>query len=229
MTAGFIAPSSIGGGSGTRVADACPGRPLPDIGVTTSVPRITPAISESEARRSSPRGTPMARVCSLVTPRGFDLWPPASHPRGLPDGGRPLLLPRSPIYGRLTLTGDEGRHLARTGRPVTIVSGTEPGSRGGSLPGVDELAILEVRRLGLPTIVHPADWQALGRKAGPLRNSTIVADAGHLVAFWNLRSRGTADAIDKAFGAGTLAKCYGPAGDEVPIEVVGDAVRAVLG
>ena len=56
-----------------------------------------------------------------------------------------------------------------------------------------------------------------------------MADADHLVAFWDLASRGTADAIDKALGAGNLAKCYGPEGAEVPMEVVGDAVRAVLG
>jgi len=118
---------------------------------------------------------------------------------------------------------------ARTGRPVTIVSGTEPGSRGGAPPGVDELAIAEARRLGLQTAVHPADWKALGRRAGPLRNKTIVADADAMVAFWDLRSRGTADAIDKALGAGNLAKCYGPAGAEVPIEAIGEAVRAVLG
>ncbi len=47
---------------------------------------------------------------------------------------------------------------ARTGRPVTIVSDTEPGSRGNSPPGVDEIAIAEDRRIGLATRVLPADW-----------------------------------------------------------------------
>ena len=102
------------------------------------------------------------------------------------------------------------------------------GLTGRPSPGVDEVAIAEVRRLGLDTAVHPADWRRLGRKAGPIRNGAIVADADHVVAFWDLRSRGTADAIDRALGAGNRAKCYGPEGAEVPMEVVGDAVRAVL-
>ena len=96
-------------------------------------------------------------------------------------------------------------YSARTGRPVVIVSGTEPGSRGGAPPGVDEVAIGEARRLGLATAVHPAEWQRLGRKAGPIRNGAIVADADHVVAFWDLRPRGSADAIDKALEAGNLA------------------------
>jgi len=41
---------------------------------------------------------------------------------------------------------------------VTIVSDTEPGSRGNSPPGVDEIAIAEDRRIGLATRVLPADW-----------------------------------------------------------------------
>jgi len=47
---------------------------------------------------------------------------------------------------------------ARTGRPVTIISDTEPGSRGNSPPGVDEIAIAEDRRIGLATRVLPAEW-----------------------------------------------------------------------
>jgi len=48
-----------------------------------------------------------------------------------------------------------------------MVSGTEPGSRGSSRPGVDEVAIAEARWLGLAAAVHAADWRALGRKACP--------------------------------------------------------------
>jgi len=42
-------------------------------------------------------------------------------------------------------------------------------------------------------------------------------------------ARGTADTIDRALAAGTLAKCYGPGGAEITIEAIGEAVRAVLG
>ena len=165
----------------------------------------------------------------MGVPRRGDRQPPECRRARRADG--PRLGSRSYPHPSLVRPLIARLHAwsARTGRPLTIVSGTEPGACGGAPPGVDELAIAEARRLGLATRVHPADWKALGRRAGPLRNTAIVADADYLVAFWDLRSRGTADAIDKALGVGKVGKVYGPGGDEVPIEVVGDAVRAVLG
>ena len=61
------------------------------------------------------------------------------------------------------------------------------------------------------------------------RDWAVVADADHPVASRDLRSRGTADAIDKALGEGRFGKAYGAGGEPIPIEAIGDAVRAVLG
>ena len=64
------------------------------------------------------------------------------------------------------------------------------------------------RAHGLPLFVVPADWKTHGKKAGPLRNTDIVARADALVAFWDGVSRGTRDAIVKARLAGKLVEVF---------------------
>ena len=68
----------------------------------------------------------------------------------------------------------------------------------GGAPGVDQAAEDAAKSTGLELIVFPADWDGLGRKAGPIRNSQIVEAADRLVAFWDGISRGTQDSIRKA-------------------------------
>jgi hypothetical protein len=41
-------------------------------------------------------------------------------------------------------------------------------------------------------------WKMLGKRAGMLRNSDIIESADAVVAFWDGRSKGTADSIRKA-------------------------------
>src|SRR3954466_8026339 len=65
-----------------------------------------------------------------------------------------------------------------------ILSGTEPGTRGRARPGVDETAIEEARRLGMPTTVYPASWEMYGRRAGHIRNEALISAADAVVAFW---------------------------------------------
>jgi hypothetical protein len=113
------------------------------------------------------------------------------------------------------------------GRGLTVISGTDPAKS--RRRGVDECAVAEARRHGIPTVIHEADWTLLGKSAGPRRNTRIVDDCDSLVAFWDLRSRGSADVIRKALYAGKLRKVYGPDGQEVPVEIVGEALRRVLG
>jgi hypothetical protein len=94
---------------------------------------------------------------------------------------------------------------------------------------VDETAIGEARRLGLPTPVFPAAWKMFGPRAGHLRNVNLISAADAVVGFWDLSSRGTADSLDLALGRGTLRKVYGPDGEPVAIELIGETVRRVLG
>lgn len=83
---------------------------------------------------------------------------------------------------------------------TTIVSG---GAR-----GVDQEAVLAAAARGLKTIVFPANWEKYGKKAGFLRNAEIVALVDEIVAFWDSRSRGTADTIDRANKAGKPVRIF---------------------
>lgn len=68
--------------------------------------------------------------------------------------------------------------------------------------GVDAWARSISRTLDMRCEVYTADWQKHGRAAGPLRNTEIVSACDRLVAFWDGKSRGTADSIAKAKAAG---------------------------
>jgi hypothetical protein len=63
--------------------------------------------------------------------------------------------------------------------------------------GADRLAEkYATRNMFLLRIFH-ADWNKLGKKAGPIRNSEMAKHADLCVAFWDGKSRGTADMIHK--------------------------------
>lgn len=72
----------------------------------------------------------------------------------------------------------------------------------GGARGVDSWAEDEARKRGLLVVVHRADWRGAGRGAGMLRNTKIVIDCDSVIAFWDGKSRGTADTIAKARKAG---------------------------
>ena len=72
----------------------------------------------------------------------------------------------------------------------------------GGARGTDALAARFAREHGLALRIIEADWERLGRVAGPVRNSRLVQEAEVLVAFWDGRSRGTRDSIAKARRAG---------------------------
>lgn len=70
----------------------------------------------------------------------------------------------------------------------------------GGARGADRLAEEEASRLGLTVVTHNADWNRLGKAAGPIRNQMMLAaeQPQFVVAFWNGRSRGTQDMIARA-------------------------------
>ena len=79
----------------------------------------------------------------------------------------------------------------------------------GGAHGVDRWAEYAAAQRGLKVWIERADWDMYGGAAGPIRNTAIVALADRVVAFWDGKSRGTADTICKARAA------------EVPVEVFG--------
>ena len=78
----------------------------------------------------------------------------------------------------------------------------------GGARGADALAARFAGEHHLPLVVVSADWKKHGRKAGPLRNTDIVARADALAVFWNGVSRGTRDVISKARLAGKHVEVF---------------------
>lgn len=80
--------------------------------------------------------------------------------------------------------------------------------------GADRVASRFALMFGLSTEAHPADWDAHGKAAGPIRNREM-AESGVAVclAFWDGKSRGTLDMIKLATKAGIAVRIYPKAGD----------------
>ena len=74
--------------------------------------------------------------------------------------------------------------------PSTIVSG--------GAQGADSLAERFADYYGLEKIICKPNWDVYGKSAGFIRNQTIVDNCDMVLAFWDGKSRGTADTIEKA-------------------------------
>jgi predicted Rossmann fold nucleotide-binding protein DprA/Smf involved in DNA uptake len=99
----------------------------------------------------------------------------------------------------------------------------------GGARGADALAARFASCHGIPLIILRADWKTHGKKAGPIRNSEIVAQADAVAAFWDGSSAGTRDTIAKARAAGRRVFVFplAPGGDQAsePGEAVSPAGR----
>jgi hypothetical protein len=90
-------------------------------------------------------------------------------------------------YQKLTNTLDE----FRSKHPIKgIISG---GAR-----GADSLAQRYAEERNIRTQIFLPDWDKHGKIAGILRNQDIVDACNVLIAFWDGKSRGTKDSINKA-------------------------------
>ncbi len=68
----------------------------------------------------------------------------------------------------------------------------------GGAKGADTLAERYAEKNNLKKIIYYPDWDRYGKKAGFLRNTTIIEDADVVFAFWDGHSMGTLDSINKA-------------------------------
>jgi hypothetical protein len=93
----------------------------------------------------------------------------------------------------------------------------------GGARGVDSVAEIAARDRGLDVVVYQADWERLGRKAGPVRNAEIVANADRVVGFWDGKSRGTLNTVMQADRAGLPVEVFDPDGGRVPTALCRDA------
>lgn len=68
----------------------------------------------------------------------------------------------------------------------------------GGAKGADKLSERYATENNIPTEIYLPDWDLFGKKAGFLRNTTIIENSEVVVAFWDGKSRGTRDSIGKA-------------------------------
>jgi hypothetical protein len=85
---------------------------------------------------------------------------------------------------------------------LTIVSG---GAR-----GADAMAAQVAHEFHIPFECYPADWKRYGKRAGMLRNQTIVDAADEMLAFFGneLRTPGTADSVRRAIAKGIPVRIF---------------------
>jgi len=67
---------------------------------------------------------------------------------------------------------------------------------GGAI-GADQIAEIFAAEFYIPVDIIKPDWN-LGRNAGFLRNTTIIDKSDIIIAFWDGKSKGTLDSINKA-------------------------------
>jgi len=75
----------------------------------------------------------------------------------------------------------------------------------GGATGPDSLGAAWANENNIPVGFYYPDWKQFGKKAGPIRNSLMAADAGSdggLIALWDGSSKGTKDIITKCEGKG---------------------------
>lgn len=71
----------------------------------------------------------------------------------------------------------------------------------GGAKGADSLAETYARGCKIPIEVIKPDWEKFGKSAGMIRNGEIIKTADIVLAFWDGRSRGTKNSIDRALAA----------------------------
>lgn len=72
----------------------------------------------------------------------------------------------------------------------------------GMAHGADMLGRAYAQKHGYKYVEYPAKWHIHGKRAGFIRNEEMAKDADALVAFWDGKSRGTKDMIDRAYKHG---------------------------
>jgi hypothetical protein len=77
----------------------------------------------------------------------------------------------------------------------------------GGAKGVDSMAERWAKDNSLPMKIYEANWNKYGKSAGPIRNTLIVEDCSHVVAFPGAGT-GTRDTIRKAELDGKYMKIY---------------------
>jgi len=68
----------------------------------------------------------------------------------------------------------------------------------GGAMGPDSLGEAWANKNRIPVRFYCPDWDTFGKKAGPIRNSLMAADAEALILVWDGLSKGSKDMLNKA-------------------------------
>lgn len=68
----------------------------------------------------------------------------------------------------------------------------------GGAKGADSLAKKYAKEHNIPIIEYLPDWNKYGKSAGYIRNQDIVSNSEVIIAFWDMKSKGTKHSIDIA-------------------------------
>jgi hypothetical protein len=85
---------------------------------------------------------------------------------------------------QLIVSGGCGRDWKRN-QPIPVVS-------------ADMLAERFADEFGIPKLAFDAEWDKYGKRAGFIRNQLIIDNCDAIMAFWDRKSKGTKDSIEKA-------------------------------
>lgn len=99
----------------------------------------------------------------------------------------------------------------------------------GHARGVDRYAESFARERGLLVESYPAEWERYGKKAGYIRNELLVQRCDCLLAFWDLKSRGTKHTIDLIQNTTKDYLVVGPDGPVMGRQRLDGPVASVLG
>lgn len=68
----------------------------------------------------------------------------------------------------------------------------------GGARGADNFGEIYARTHGYALMIYEAKWKEYGKAAGPMRNKKMAENADALIAFWDGKSKGTANMISEA-------------------------------
>lgn len=112
---------------------------------------------------------------------------------------------------RLAIVGSRGFNdydLMRSIIPDILISSGQLNHSivSGGAKGADTLAEMFAQEYMLPITLFYPEWDKYGKSAGMIRNRQIVDYCNGLVAFWDGKSKGTANSIELAKEKGKLIK-----------------------
>lgn len=76
----------------------------------------------------------------------------------------------------------------------------------GGAKGADNCAQDYAKKRGLPITIFYPNWKRYGRKSGLIRNRDIIENCDMCIAFWDGKSRGTANSLKIAKNLGKEIK-----------------------